>query len=878
MKKMGFAAVAVLVLEATCLLVPTNVRTEDSLKKEGWSRGPTISKQQGQISENAVWLDPDSKGSFSVWGYLEEEGDWDYYSLICAEGWLEIYLESIPPTSDYDLYLFDCNWVVLDSSTRGLNWDEEIISYVTTDKYYIGVYCWSGGDTADSYHLYGTYVTPPALPDLWMQSLVASDSDPIIGDSITITLTVKNVGDTGSYLCYTDWHQNRDSPPGVPSTGDYYWWTYPLEPGSTAQFTHVVSNDQEEIWHMYGLTDSEGYNAEKNECNNVYGPVEVQWYGLPDLIVENVQVTDYSPFVDDYIDVTVTIRNNGGPAEDWFDTDLYYNLSAPPEPQTVGDRNFSKYGLGPDESYSCTFYNISTLSPGWWHMYVYVDSWLDIEEENENNNIEGPIDIFWQEYPISDDYGWPIHPSNQQDTITSTFMEYRSKPGEPYNHHFHDGIDIPAVVNTPVYSVSAGLTRFTTNMEGIYVDKFLYYHVDSFTISQTETWVNSDSLIAYTDTADHVHFNDGYNQQEVNPLREHGINPFDDNIDPTFYVDAVTLREDDPNVGGSEGGADGEIIQTDSVYGDVDIIVHVMDEINAGKRVGLYAISYQICDENCYPLTGEILNFQFDQWYGNYNVNFIYADAFYYIITNQITSNGYWRTTDFADGTYCLRISAYDIVSFYKKFVLEDTTKLNAEYYYLEDVELKNGGNHNPEIVGHLHCRFPQEECCNCIKPSQEITIQISAYDLDEEDTLRYEWYCWPGYGYFLPGGVDWIATEDSFVTYVTPSIPYLPNYKLWVYVYDNHEGWASLESDFDVYEEGYSCVCGDANNDGLVGAGDIVYLISYLHRGGPPPPDPYLRGDANNNCEVEPGDVVYLIAYCFRDGPPAECCWFPPN
>ena len=59
----------------------------------------------------------------------------------------------------------------------------------------------------------------------------------------------------------------------------------------------------------------------------------------------------------------------------------------------------------------------------------------------------------------------------------------------------------------------------------------------------------------------------------------------------------------------------------------------------------------------------------------------------------------------------------------------------------------------------------------------------------------------------------------------------------------------------------------GDANGDGGVDVGDIVYLISYLYRGGLPP-DPPEAGDANWDGQVTVEDLVYLINYLFRDGP----------
>ena len=67
---------------------------------------------------------------------------------------------------------------------------------------------------------------------------------------------------------------------------------------------------------------------------------------------------------------------------------------------------------------------------------------------------------------------------------------------------------------------------------------------------------------------------------------------------------------------------------------------------------------------------------------------------------------------------------------------------------------------------------------------------------------------------------------------------------------------------------EDYAVWHGDANGDGIIGPGDVVYLINYLFRSGPAP-DPLERGDCNCDGEVGPGDVVYLINYLFRYGPP---------
>jgi hypothetical protein len=63
----------------------------------------------------------------------------------------------------------------------------------------------------------------------------------------------------------------------------------------------------------------------------------------------------------------------------------------------------------------------------------------------------------------------------------------------------------------------------------------------------------------------------------------------------------------------------------------------------------------------------------------------------------------------------------------------------------------------------------------------------------------------------------------------------------------------------------------GDASGDGEIGPGDVVYLINYLFRGGPPF-YPAEAGDCNCDGLVGSGDVVYLLNYLYRGGDPPGC------
>jgi thermitase len=72
------------------------------------------------------------------------------------------------------------------------------------------------------------------------------------------------------------------------------------------------------------------------------------------------------------------------------------------------------------------------------------------------------------------------------------------------------------------------------------------------------------------------------------------------------------------------------------------------------------------------------------------------------------------------------------------------------------------------------------------------------------------------------------------------------------------------------VLASGYTYIYGDANGDGVINLGDLVFLITYLYRGGPPP-DPLSAGDGNGDCAINVGDVVYMISYLYRMGDPLK-------
>ena len=75
----------------------------------------------------------------------------------------------------------------------------------------------------------------------------------------------------------------------------------------------------------------------------------------------------------------------------------------------------------------------------------------------------------------------------------------------------------------------------------------------------------------------------------------------------------------------------------------------------------------------------------------------------------------------------------------------------------------------------------------------------------------------------------------------------------------------------------GFICDCtpGDDNSDGVINILDIMYEISWLYKGGPPPLSPYplCTGDVNCSCTHNILDVVYKINHLYKGGPaPCTC------
>jgi hypothetical protein len=154
------------------------------------------------------------------------------------------------------------------------------------------------------------------------------------------------------------------------------------------------------------------------------------------------------------------------------------------------------------------------------------------------------------------------------------------------------------------------------------------------------------------------------------------------------------------------------------------------------------------------------------------------------------------------------------------------------------------------------------------ISPADEETVVRPALldweesvDPNPEDFIYYDLYV--STSPIFDTGATFLAESLSTTQYLVSELDYSVPYYWKVIAYDlQYSTWS--EETWCFWVEDY----GDANGDGAVGVADIVFLINYLFKNGPPP-NPLASGDENGDCELNPADVIYLLNYLFRGGPP---------
>jgi hypothetical protein len=181
-----------------------------------------------------------------------------------------------------------------------------------------------------------------------------------------------------------------------------------------------------------------------------------------------------------------------------------------------------------------------------------------------------------------------------------------------------------------------------------------------------------------------------------------------------------------------------------------------------------------------------------------------------------------WQTIYFHNGDYTVYVRASDKGV---NVTVDSMVVTVANYFTLSGTVTLGDGN--PNLAGTI----------------------ITAYPGGEQDTTDMS----GEYSYQLGGGTQTI--EISRPGYETVDTVFLMT--------EAHQWDATLMPG--------QFLCGDPNADERIDMLDILYLISYLYKGGPPP-SPLAAGDVNTDGKADMLDILDLINYLYKGGPEPEC------
>ncbi len=306
-------------------------------------------------------------------------------------------------------------------------------------------------------------------PDLIVEQISLSPAEPELGDTVTITIQVKNQGQAGAassqVTCYVDaaiiGTNSIDAlGPGLMTTTSFQW---------TAELgTHTIR----------ALSDSAGLVSESDENNN---ELTYQLTTLaPDLVIESISWSPSAPSVGEPVTFTVRISNIGNALAQTTTLDFYIDSSS------RGVHDIPR--IEPGESITDTYSWVSQT--GQHSIKAFVDNSRRIAESDETNNQKTVT--FSTEAPdlqLTEIEADPATPS-EFDIVTFRILISNNGTGRADNCHFYYLIDGEPQPMLPVPELAAGASvnvTFTWKAElGTHEFDFLVDYYDRLSESSED--------------------------------------------------------------------------------------------------------------------------------------------------------------------------------------------------------------------------------------------------------------------------------------------------------------------------------------------------------------------------------------------------------
>ena len=303
---------------------------------------------------------------------------------------------------------------------------------------------------------------------------------------------------------------------------------------------------------------------------------------------------------------------------------------------------------------------------------------------------------------------WPLRPQHGWHEVVGTLGEVRGNFSGESRHHLHGGLDIRGDVGAQVLAIAEGKVSspsaawgFGEQGEGLAIDGLGYIHMRvgrdardavtdpaRFQLLRDETGepermrvrrgtrFQAGDVLGTINRMAHVHLSVGASGFERNAAAL-GFSGYADHYVP--HIERIELL--DANDQPLARRADGRVPVPRGI--GVQVVVDAWDQVDNNlprRRLGLYALGYQILRADGVPLPGfetPRMNIEFDRMPADRDaVKVIYAPGsgitvhgsaathFRYVLTNTVRNGelaiGAWRTDGLPAGDYTLRITARD--------------------------------------------------------------------------------------------------------------------------------------------------------------------------------------------------------------------------
>lgn len=242
--------------------------------------------------------------------------------------------------------------------------------------------------------------------DLRVISISPSKTEPLLGEQISVTVTVKNDGNIAAGAFDLGLFYDEPLAPSPGSTADQTHSFAELAAGTQASWTFTgVQSSSTGQWRMYAVVDNAsppGAVSEYNETNNVSGPILVTWRA-PNLVIQSITVKvggelNTNPQETDLIDVEVLVANIGDAPAGPFTVGLYKDMASAPTTADTPDWTQNVSSLAENGATALvTFSSIAhqNTDPMIWRMYALADSGAAVTESQEGDNTAGPVTVTW---------------------------------------------------------------------------------------------------------------------------------------------------------------------------------------------------------------------------------------------------------------------------------------------------------------------------------------------------------------------------------------------------------------------------------------------------------------------------------------------------